>query len=198
MIEYKRRESMLEKGERIYRLTADAIEMERPDGYKWSLKLAEIAWIRVAYAPTRFKTNRYLVTVSTRSNQKLQYDNIHFVGVANFEDRSTAFSEFTRFLIERVRESSPGAVLKSGAPAVSYFGQLFFVGAAFLLLAFVIFALPIGVGNFALTAILKLGIIIVFLPFLFKWIVKSRPQTLPMDTIPDGYLPKPGIHARED
>ncbi|NHK28353.1 hypothetical protein FF098_010595 [Parvularcula flava] len=198
MIEYKKRESVMTKAEHIYRLTDDEIQMVRPDGYTWGLKLAEIDTIRVAYAPTRAKTNRYLTTITDRRKGKLQYDNMHFAGVADFEDRSVAFSEFTRFVIDRVRSASPTARLMAGAPAVSYFAQLFFVAAVFFVLALVIFSLPINFGNLAVTVFIKAAIIIIFLPFLFKWIVKGRPRQVAFDAIPKDYLPKPGIMARRD
>jgi len=198
MIDYRKRESLLEKTERIYRLTDDEIQMVRPDGYTWGLKLADIDTIRVAYAPTRAKTNRYLATIIDRKKGKLQYDNMHFAGVADFEDRSVAFSEFTMFVIDRVRSSSPTAKLMAGAPAASYFGQLFFVAAVFFVMALVIFALPVNFGNLAITVFIKAGVIIVLLPFLFKWIVKGRPRQIAFDAIPENYLPKPSVMARDD
>ncbi|GGD16691.1 hypothetical protein [Aquisalinus flavus] len=198
MIEYRKRESILEKTERIYRLTGDEVQMVRPDGYVWGLKLAEIATIRVAYAPTRSKTNRYLATIIDRKKARLQYDNMHFAGIADFEDRSVTFSEFTRFLIDRVQSASPTARLMAGAPAASYVGQLAFVAVVFFGLALVIFSLPVSFGNLAITFFIKAGIIVVFLPFLFRWIVKGRPRQVAFDAIPQDYLPKPGIMARGD
>lgn len=196
MIEYRKRESILEKTERLYRLTGDEVQMVRPDGYVWGLKLAEIATIRVAYAPTRAKTNRYLATITDHKKGRLQYDNMHFAGVADFEDRSVAFSEFTRFLIDRVRSASPQARLMAGAPAASYLGQLTLVAVVFFVLALVIFSLPVHAGNLAITFFIKAGIIIIFLPFLFRWIVKGRPRQIAFDAIPDDYLPRPGVMAR--
>lgn len=196
MLRYIKRESLAEKGERLYEMDGEQLTETRPDGFGQAIAFAEVAAIRVAFAPTRMKPNRYLVTVSGKDRSAIRYDNMHFRGVGDFEDRSVAFSEFTRFLIERVSRAAPAARLYSGAPALSFAVQLAVGAGGLVLAATALIVAPLGTGT--PSALVKGAILLILLPFFVRWMFRSRPAVHDMGKLPPDLLPVPMAPRRSE
>lgn len=175
-VEFRRRASVTQAGETLWRAHDDRLEQLSPDGQLvLTVPYANVRRVRLAFAPGRFQQSRFLMELEgTRS--KLSLTNIHFKGVANFEDRFDTFEPLVRKIVQGVAGASPAAEFRAGEKPAYYWLMLAFNVAAFGLLALVVLALPIGLGDVSLTSLVKLGIILFCLPLLFSWALNSRPR----------------------
>lgn len=177
MIVHARRENVFEKAERRWFIDADGLRRTIPGQPDPVLAWAEVVELRLTYAPTRFKPWRHKLTLRSR-RETWVIDNVHFKGVGDFEDRSATFNPLVLACVERVREAAPGAIGRLGSAPLAYWAQLIFVTAAFALLAMVIVAFPV---NFSGLIWVKLGLIVVSLPVLFGFAIRSWPRRAPLD-----------------
>lgn len=188
MISYSKRESLFEKGEWTWTVDDDALRVRDPKGGDSVMYWKEVEGVRLAYAPTRFKTWRHLLELKFRANGKMTIDNAHFAGVGNFEDRSAAYTPFVRAALAKVAQKAPDARCSLGAAPVGYWLAMIFVWAVFAALAAVMLAIPIdGIPG---VAWVKLGIIAFFIPSLAAWMVKARPRGAKISEIPDSAFPR--------
>ena len=170
---YAKRENAFEKAEHVWRVEDDCLIWTRPTGESLTLLWKDVGAIRAAYAPTRWKSWRYIFELTTRKGSKLLIDNGHFKKVGDFEDRSATFIPFVLAIVDRVIAHAPDAKASIGASPASYFGQLGFMLSMMALLAWVLIMLPTPLGWLV---ILKLLLIAAMLPIAWNWAVKSRPR----------------------
>lgn len=173
MADYSQRVSLLESGEQSWTITAEALVRAAPSGETRQLVWRDVTQVRLAFSPTRFKTNRHVLTLTTRDGQRWRIDNMHFAGIGRFEDRSARFTPFVLACVERIAAQAPGAAARLGAAAAVYWSQLAFVVAAFGLLAAILLILPVGAG---VVVWVKLVVILAALPLLARWILRARPR----------------------
>ena len=57
-------------------------------GQSFSIPYAEMTRLTLRFAPSRFKKARYTMQVRSRSGASAEIDNMSFVGIGNFEERS--------------------------------------------------------------------------------------------------------------
>lgn len=175
-VEYRRRASIAEPGEYLWRAFDDHLEQIAPDGRLVStVPYRNVRKVRVAFAPGRMQQTRYLMELSGQGS-RLVLTNMHFVGFAQFEDRFSTFAPLMRKVIEGVSRANPAAEFQAGEKVSYYWLMMLFNAAAFGLLALVLFALPVGVGDFTTSAILKLVVILFSLPLMFGWATKAFPR----------------------
>ena len=181
-IEYRRRASIQEKGESLWRALPDRLECYAPDGtLRRTIPYDRVKKVRLAFAPGRLQTERFLMELSGVQSQ-VTLTNMHFQGIGQFENRSDSFFALARAVVDGVHAANPAAAFRAGEKPAYYFLMLAFVLGAFALMALVLLALPLAPGNFTISAIVKLGIILVSLPLLFSWAVKSRPRRFDPET----------------
>lgn len=191
MTTYRKRENLFEKAEREWRVDPHALVLRTAEGNEMAYAWRDVVTVRLRYAPTRFKTWRYVFDVAFKNGVDWSIDNVHFAGIASFEDRSAAYTPFVHAALARIKAEAPAAKVYAGATPLSYYGQSAFVLAAFALLAAVLLTLPIldGIPG---VAVVKLLIIAAMLPFLIKWLRTSYPRAIAIDAIPENALPPAG------
>ncbi len=189
MTTYRKRENFFEKGEREWRVDPHALVLRTPEGIEMAYAWCDVTTVRLRYAPTRAKTGRYVFDVAFKNGVDWSIDNIHFAGLADFEDRSAAYTPFVHAALARIKAEAPTAKAYAGATPLSYYGQSAFVLVAFAALAAVLITLPVldGIPG---VAIVKLLIVAATLPFLIKWLRTSYPRPIMIDAIPENALPK--------
>ncbi|HYE46451.1 MAG TPA: hypothetical protein VEA44_11845 [Caulobacter sp.] len=183
-ITYAKRQTAFDHAEHQWRAEADALVWIRPGGESVTILWRDVVAVRAAFAPTRWKAWRHVLEIVTRQRLRLLIDNAHLRGVGDFEDRSEAFARFALTCIARIAEAAPAARGWLGAGWWNYLGQLGLAGAALLLLAVVLVALPADFGG---SVLLKLGLIGAMLPLAAVWLVRSRPRRAPV--YPAAFLP---------
>jgi hypothetical protein len=177
MIAYAKRENVFETGERRWSVEDEGLRQSFPQGGDAGVRWDRVREVRLTYAPTRFKTWRHKLTLRGPKGDWV-IDNVHYVGVGNFEDRSDTFGPLVLACVERVAAAAPGATARLGSAPLAYWAQLLFVAAAFSLLAFVVIALPTAFSGMIW---LKLLLIVAMLPVLATFVVKSRPRRIALD-----------------
>lgn len=175
---YAKRANAFGAGEDVWTVEPDALAHTRPGGGTSRLAWTAVTGVRLAYGPTRMKTNRHTLTLTTRDGAAWAIDNMHFAGIGNFEDRSETFTPFVLACVERVAALSPDARARLGSTAGAYWSQLLFVSVTFALLAAVILMLPF---TFSWLIIAKLVLIVAMLPVMFRWLGHARPRKIALD-----------------
>lgn len=121
---YSKRENGFETGEHRWSVEDHALIWTRPAGDSLTLPWKDVGAVRAAHAPTRARTWRRVLELTTRKGSKLLIDNSHFKGIADFEDRSSTFVPFVLACLERVLAQAPDARARVGSSPAGYFGQL--------------------------------------------------------------------------
>jgi hypothetical protein len=181
---YAKRDSLFTKTPREWRVEDDALVERAPDGTERRLAWKAAARVQISFSPTRVKPWRYVFRLWPDAGERIEIDNVDFKGFANFADTSAAFTPFVHAALVRVAAARPDARVLLGTAALAYAAGVLFGGGSLILLAFVIFALPVGAG-WPPTAIIKLVIIAFMLPTFFKWVRRSRPRSLTISEVPD-------------
>lgn len=135
------------------------------------------------------KTWRYVFVVELKDGRKIEIDNAHFAGLADFKDRSKTYVPFVQAALERIRILAPNARVRIVSRIISYTLNLLFVSTMLVLLDFVLVVLPTPLDYLSLPSYAKLAIIIIFFPILIRWAIKP-PRTVSLDELPPDALPK--------
>jgi hypothetical protein len=182
IVEYRRRSSILEKGEIVWQALPDRMEVYDERGtLQQVIPYEKVLKVRLAFAPGRLQSERFLMELSGTRSQVI-LSNMHFRAISDFETRNETFLPLVRAVVRGVAEANPNADFRAGERPALYWLMLVFVLAVFSLLALILFGLPLGDGNFSVTVILKLGIILISLPLLFSWAIKARPRRFDPET----------------
>ncbi len=177
-MQYAKRVNAFVGGEDVWTVTPDALVRTSPGGGTSRLVWTTVTGVRVSYAPTRLKADRYLISLNAGGGERWTIDNLHFAGIGNFENRSDRFTPFVLACIERIATLAPQATAQVGSTAAAYWSQLVFVSAVFVLLVTVILLMP---GSLSWLILVKLGLIVAMLPVLFRWIGRARPRRVSLD-----------------
>lgn len=180
MVSYAQRRGIHDAGELVWTAGPDALTCRQPDGAVAALPWREIVGVRTAYAPTRWKSWRHLLALTTSGGRTLIIDSAHFRGVGDFEDRRASFVPFAHACIEAVAAANPKARASVGATPLAYGLQLVFALSMLALLALVLIALPIPLGPLVLV---KLGLLAAAAPVFLMWTLKSRPRRRTLDVL---------------
>jgi len=191
-VSYRKRQNFFVETEDEWRVEDDALVHTAAAGTVIRLPWRDVEQVRLAYAPTRAKTWRYVFVLYASKGRSMEIDNVHFAGLANFQERSDTYVPFVRAALERIRALAPEATLRVGSRTASYIANLLFVTLALGALTFVMFAIPTPLDYLSGSSFVKLGIILILLPALFRWIRKARPRGGSLDEIPADALPPAG------
>jgi hypothetical protein len=187
---YRKRQSIFDAAEHEWRITPDSIVVRDSTGFEVSHSWREAASVELSFAPTQMKPWRYRCRIVFRDGARVEFDNAHFEGIADFEDRSASYSPFVREALARISAAAPDAKVHVGYGATSYTANVVFVGVAFAFLAAILVFLPLPLGAWPVTAIVKLALIASMLPLFFRWLRWSRPRDVPIAAVPDDALPR--------
>jgi hypothetical protein len=181
---YRRRASVLED-EREYRVEQDHLVVGS-GGAERRLPWAGVRWLRLTFAPTEQKRGRYVFVLAFASRERIQIDNMHWRGFADFEDRSGSYVPFVRASVERIRALAPGARAFAGAPWWSYLGQIAILSISGALLVWVLLEVS---GHVSDSNQARVAAIVAALPVVMVWLVRGRPRRLDLGNLPPSVLP---------
>ncbi len=176
-IEYRRRASIVESGETLWRAYPERLDQVADDGTLiMTVPYQNIRRVRLAFAPGRFQRARFLMDLNG-ANSRLLLSNMHFAGFGQFEDRSEAFFALVRQVVTGVHAANPGAEFRAGEQSALYWLMMALNVAVFAMLTLVVLFLPIGPGNVVLSSLIKAAVILFSLPLLLSWAIHSRPRS---------------------
>ena len=180
--EFRQRVSILEKGETLWRAFPDRLEKTGPDGaVRLTMPYTAVRRVRVAWAPSRGQPGRLLLELSGNTS-RVTISNMHFAGLASFEDRSESFYPMLWMVALGVRRANPEAAFRAGERPEIYWPLMLFAFGALGLLATVLFSLPVSFGSVTTTPLLKGVFVLITLPVLLGWAWKSRLRAFNPDT----------------
>ena len=173
--------------ERTYTLAADGVHCQGEGELDTVIRYDQVESVRLAFEPTRAQRNRYCLRITGRQGQRYDITNEHYAGIAEFEDRSPGYRHFAAELHRLLASGGYPARFHSGQGAMQYafncaltiFILVMLAGVAWFLLA---------VGLIAIVVV-KVVIIAFYLPTLFRYVTRNRPQDYLPSAIPPAVLP---------
>jgi hypothetical protein len=176
VVEYRRRASVADTGEAVWRAYPDRLEQAGPDGtLVTTVPYRAVKRLRLGFTPGRFQTTRFLMEL-TGTKSRLVITNLHAGGIGALEDRSDTFFALVRAVVAGVHRTNPDAAFMAGEQPAIFWLLLAFNLAAFTMLALVVTHLPIVPGNISASVIIKAVVILFSLPLMMSWLVNARPR----------------------
>jgi hypothetical protein len=166
---YAKRQTLFRDEKTEYVVEEDALIIREPGKAELRIPWRNVDSVRLAYAPTRFKTWRHVFVLYLKRGRKIEIDNVHFNAVADFSDYSETYVPFVHAALARIKLEAPGVTARAGSAIVSYILNILIVVAGFSLLAFALITIPTPLDYMPFGAFVKLAIIIFFLPVLIRW-----------------------------
>ncbi len=203
--------------EAVWRLTPDALEREGGERAKapwwarlmrgylmlfvpWALDRIEkggparfpyrsIKQLRLTFEPVQHDDARHKCEVRLANGERASIYSVHFNGANSFEDRAATYVPLVQGLVARIAAANRDCRFLSGKPALVYWLQIALI--LVLVLAFV--AVLAFLTGFELSdlALAKLFVIIGFIPVMYLYVRKNKPQQFDPAAIPEDALPKP-------
>ena len=190
---HRARTSILEQ-ETVWRLTPDALEREQvlKDGKGLTVRYPyqDIREIRLSFAPSRFDRARYRCEFQLKNGTLVSILSTHYAGFASFEDRGASYAPLVRGLIERVAAANPACKFHAGKLPGAYWGEQIFLFLMVLLLVFVIGA--VGGASLSTLVLVKLGILVTYIPLMILYTRKNWPRSFDPTAIPPDLIPDSG------
>lgn len=173
--EYSFRTSIFES-ERHFTLADGAITV-RDEGGEQRVPLSDVEEVHLRFHRTK-QRDYYQCRVRLRSGRKLFLQNRHWGGIANFEDRSAAYTAFVAALHQELAHASPAVSFRSGS-FMTFVGTIMVAAVVALLLV-----VAVLIQQWIATALMAL-ILFSLLPI----IPRSLPRAYAPDALPRGLLP---------
>ena len=188
-VTYRRRRGAISKTEREWRVEDDALVTRGGSGREKRYRWRDIVSVRLLHDPNRARPWRYVFELQPKHERKIVIDNAHYAGDRAFEERSESYTPFVRAAIARWAAVHPkGRALIGETPKRYFFliiGALLGLG----VLSYFLVAVPTALDALPYASIVKLGIILLMLPFFWQAVLKVFPRGVAPDQIPDRALP---------
>lgn len=187
-IDHACRISVLES-EVKWSLRGDTLWSETGDYPEFPVRLVSLREVRLVFSPTRMQRNRYQCHLFDAHGRCAAFQNEHYKGVMDFEDRSGSYRDLVDMLVKRTAALNPSCKFTTGTAWWSWLLQTAFLLSMLLLLLVVMFHMWTAIGWLV---IVKLLLIVFYLPAAWSWIMKNKPRKFDPGKVPEGLLPKDG------
>lgn len=172
---------------RTYTVADDALLWQDGKGGSGWLAYADLAEVRLSYAPTRVQKNRYFMTLSTGQGTPIQISNEDYRGLADFQDRSLSYRIFADELHRAIAAANPNVRFHSGSSDVQH--MLHWVLTLFIVLVLATAALVFVAMGLYWLIFIKLAIIAYYLPTLRRYMRVNKPDSYDPQALPEVTLP---------
>jgi hypothetical protein len=172
---------------RLYRLTGDALTWEEEGKPLDGVFYDGIAEIRLAYTPTRLARNRYRAQIIFREGGMAELFNTDYRGIADFAEQNEEYAAFLRELHRRVAAAGKPVLYRQRNSMGGYIANMLLTVFIFAMIALA-FVLLLTIGMIWI-AVVKLMIVLYFIPTLIRYIKRAKPAEYDPLAIPDAVLP---------
>jgi hypothetical protein len=151
------------------------------------IPLGAVRTLRLDFAPTRPERNRFRCRLELHGGETLTFFNRTFVGFADFHDTSEDYVAFVQALVSALRQNAPACRFRAGAGGAVYVLNVLmtvFIFCCFGAIAWFLFLI-----NLTWLIVVKILILIFYVPVLIHWVVRNRPRDFSPATIPTDLLP---------
>ncbi|MDD5365482.1 MAG: hypothetical protein PHR30_09100 [Gallionellaceae bacterium] len=173
--------------DRTYTVADDALLWRDGKGGAGQVAYADLAEVRLSYAPTRVQKNRYFLTLSTGHDAALQISNENYLGLADFQDCSPSYRIFVTELHRSIAAANPGVRFEAGSTGMQR--SLHWLLTGFILLVLAAAALAFITLGLYWLVLVKVGIIAYYLPTLKRYLGINKPRRYAPSAIPEEMLP---------
>lgn len=185
MTEYRHRPHAFSP-EKTYRLGETAIRCVAEGAAETAIPYDQVRRVQLSFEPTRVQRNRYCLRITGRDGQRYDIGNEHYLGIADFQDRSPGYRHFVAELHRRLA-AHPQVSYRAGSGAALYLLNAFITVFVFVMLGVASWLMfLIGAG---LLVPVKLAIIAFYLPTLWRYMKRNLPQAYTPQAIPPDVLP---------
>jgi hypothetical protein len=188
-VTYHRRRSAMSRSEREWSVEPDALVTRSSYGAERRYLWKDFASIRLCHEPARHRPWRYVLELQPKHRRKITIDNAHYAGPRDYKDRSETYTPFVRAVAARIAAANPKARALIGETPKRYFFLLLLALVGLGGLAFTLIAVRTPLDQFAFAPLIKFAVVVLMLPFFWRWVIKAMPHGVPMDAIPDRALP---------
>lgn len=175
-------------GERTYTLSDDALVIDEAGKPRAGAFYDRISEVRLAFTPTRFARNRYRAQIVYRDGGMAELYNTHYEGIGDFPERNEEYAGFLTELHRRLAEKGKDVRYVRGNSPAAYVANWLLTIFIFAMLALA-FVLLIAWG-LVWIAVVKIAIILFFIPTLIRFMARAKPGTYDPLAIPKDVLPK--------
>lgn len=151
------------------------------------IELSHVDTVRLKYAPLRSQPNRFECSLSLAGHPDLEFSNIFFVGAFDQQEKSAEYVPFVRTLIQRIADANPQTRFVGGMTPVGYYVSTGFFLLILAMFAALLFFVPFG--KLSTTNILKIILILLFIPALFRHMRTNKPRDFSPSDPPADLLP---------
>ena len=163
------------------------VRLEDGQGPPREVALAQVRALRLDFAPTRPERNRFRCRLVLASGETLTFFNRTYAGLNDFRDTSAAYAAFVTALVSALRRHAPGCRYRAGTGVAVYALNLLATG--FIFCCFGAIAWFLYRINLTWMLVLKILILIFYVPALLYWVVRNRPRAFDPTAIPPDLLP---------
>jgi hypothetical protein len=186
---YRRRRGPVSRGEREWRIGDEALVMASPSGGEKRTAWKDVIGVRLYHEPLRNRPWRYAFELHTRQGGRIVIDNAHWIGGADYENRSASYTPFVRAALASIAEANPKARLLIGETQKRYFFLMLVALLAVAALALALLLIPTPLDSAPFAGLVKLGVIVLLLPVFWFGVLRSMPRGAPLDAVPERALP---------
>lgn len=181
---------MRPRGEREWRVEAEALSTRGVSGKERRLAWRDVGCVRLCHAPTLWKPHRYVFEIQPKKGPKIVIDNTHYLGLWRFEERSETYAPFVRAAIGRIIAESPRAHALIGETPKRYFMLLLGALIAFCAVALALVTVHTPIDHWGAAPLIKLGVIVAMAPLFARWVLGAMPRGVALTDIPARALPQ--------
>lgn len=169
-------------------LTDDALVVDEAGEPRSGAFFDRISEVHLAYTPTRVARNRFRARIVYRDGGMTELFNTHYAGIAEFPELNEPYTAFITELHRRLAAKGKDVRYRRGSGMGGYIANWLLTVFIFAMIALA-FVLLVAWG-LVWIAVIKLAIILFFVPTLIRFMLKSKPGTYDPLAIPEDVLPR--------
>lgn len=172
----------------VWVLEGSALREEREGEPARVWSLADVVEVNLRFVPTRPERNRYRCRLRMRNGRVIEFLNRTYLGLLNFRETNETYVAFVGALHRALALELPGCRFTAGTSGVAY---------ALNVAAMVFVGIVLGVASWFFVsvgllpiAVLKVILILIYLPTACRWFRRNRPATYAPNRLPSAVLPE--------
>lgn len=171
----------------VWTLGPVSLRLESGTSPPQEIPLADLAGVRLSFAPTRPEPNRYRCRLQRRGGQVVEFFNRTYRGPYDFADTSADYVAFVRALHAALPRPAPACRFAAGASSARY--ALNWAATVFAALMVLVATLLLFLNGLTWLILIKVVLLAVYAPNVARWLARNRPRAYPAGAIPPDVLP---------
>ncbi|HCD31187.1 MAG TPA: hypothetical protein DER01_02205 [Phycisphaerales bacterium] len=184
--QYTYRQSILTKPW-TFGLKNNALTWEEEGKPLRMIPFTQITKVQPKFDPTRVQLNRHILHVHTTQNGIIKIASMTYQGINDFKDQASSYRTFIKAFHEQLSAANPKMQFSKGITQLGYLASIGVLIFLIVLLVGAVGFILMGAVNFII--LIKLGLLLYFIPSLVGYIRKNKPGTYDPLNLPADILP---------